>query len=187
MTLNPETLAALRAAFLVGAAVFAIAKISRQCSAEGLRNRLRAEETALFEFARLGHIGFQHPAYLLLRDSLRSIIWASHDFSLTRATLAAMRGHDIWRSANLQRDESAWEEALSQIADRQTREAIAETHRRMMRTVMGYVALGAVPFAAWLHRRVRHVLAELKRRPLARRRGRLVKAHVYAMTGLPTH
>lgn len=187
MPLDPETLSALRAALLATAVALAIAKISRQCSAEGLRRRLRAVETELFEFARLGHVGFRDPAYLLLRNSLRSIVWASQDFSLTRAALAVLQGHDIWRSANLQRHTQAWEVALDQVADLRSKQTIAEMHRRMLGTVQSYLALGAIPFAAWLYQGVGPILAALNGHPAPLRRARLLKADAWALTGLPIH
>ena len=185
MTLDPETLSVVRAGLLATAAAFAITKISRQCSAEGLRRRLRAVETELFEFARLGHIGFRDPAYLLLRNSLRSVVWASQDFSLTRAALAVLQGHDIWRSATLQRRTRAWEEALDQVADPSSKKAVTEMHERMLRTVWGYLALGAIPFAAWLYQGTVRVLADLKGRPTPQRSARLLEAYAYTLSGLP--
>lgn len=187
MTLDPETLSVLRAALLATAAAFAITKISRQCSAEGLRRRLRAVETELFEFARLGHIGFRDPAYLLLRNSLRSIVWASQDFSLTRATLAVLLGHDVWRSANLQRQTRVWEEALGQVMDQHSQEAVKEMHERMLRAVWSHLALGAIPFAAWLYQGFSPILAELKAHPVPPRKARLLESYACTLSGLTVH
>ena len=187
MTLDPEALSVLRAALLATAAAFAITKISRHCSAEGLRRRLRGVETELFEFARLGHIGFRDPAYLLLRNSLRSIVWASQDFSLTRAALAVLQGHGLWRSGNLQQHTQAWEEALDKVADLHSKRTIAEMHRRMLRTVQGYLALGAIPFAAWLYQRVSPILADPKGRPAPMGRVRLLEAYSCALSAPPPH
>ena len=185
MTLDPETVSLVRATLLASAAALAIAKISRQCSAEGLRRRLRFMEADLFEFARLGHVGFGEPAYLLLRDSLRSIAWASQDFSLTRAGLALLQGHDIWRAANLQRQTRAWEEALDQVTDLRSKMTITDMHRRMLRTVWAYLTLGAIPFAAWFCHGVVPVLARLKGRRAPMRKTRLLEAYACALTGLP--
>ncbi|MYC65282.1 MAG: hypothetical protein F4X12_03015 [Acidobacteriia bacterium] len=185
MTLDPETLSMIRAALLASAAVLAIAKISRQCSAEGLRRRLRAMELELFEFARLGQVGFSEPAYLLLRDSLRSVAWASQDFSLTRAGLALLQGHDIWRSANLQRQTRVWEEALDQVVDWRSKTAIADMHRQMLRTVRTYLTLGAIPFAAWFCHSVVPVFARLSRHRAPMRKTRLLEAYACTLTGLP--
>ena len=185
MTLDPETLSVLQGTVLIAAAALAIAKISRQCSAEGLRRQLRTIETDLFEFARLSNIGFGEPAYLLLRDSLRSIAWASQDFSLTRAALAMLQGHDIWWSANLQQQTQAWEEAVYQVADPRARRTITEMHQRMLSTVWSYLALGSIPFAAWLCRGVGPILADLKRGPAPSRKPRLLDAYACALIGLP--
>ncbi|MYG03186.1 MAG: hypothetical protein F4173_13220 [Acidobacteriia bacterium] len=185
MTLDPETLSMVRAALLASAAILAIAKIARQCSAEGLRRRLRLMETELFEFARLGHVGFGEPAYLLLRDSLRSVGWASQDFSLTRAGLALLQGHDVWRSANLQRQTRVWEEALGQVSDWRSKAAIAEMHRQMLRTVWIYLALGAIPFVAWFCHGLVPVLDRLKGRRAPIGKTRLLEAYACTLTGLP--
>ena len=185
MTLDPETLSMVRAALLASAAVLAIAKISRQCSAEGLRRRLQFMEAELFESARLGYVGFGEPAYLLLRDSLRSVAWASQDFSLTRAGLALLQGHDIWRSANLQRQTRVWEEALDQVADWRSKTAIADMHRQMLRTVWTYLTLGAIPFAAWFCHGVVPVLTRLDGHRAPMRKTRLFEAYACTLTGLP--
>ena len=185
MTLDPETVSMVQAMLLAGAAALAIAKITRQCSAEGLRRRLRFIETELFEFARLGHVGFDEPAYVLLRDSLRSIAWASQDFGLARAGLALLQGHDIWRSMNLQRQTRVWEEALDQVADLRSKMTITDMHRRMLRTVWAYLALGAIPFAAWFCNAVVPVLARLKERRAPMRKTRLIEAYACTLTGLP--
>ena len=154
MTLDPETLTMLRALLLAALAGLAIAKISRQSSAEGLRRRLRTIEMELFEFARLGHIGFRDPAYLLLRNSLRSIAWASQDFSLTRAAVAVLRGHDIWWSANLQLAHpslGARQLESSGVADQHIEaDGHGRLHEHMLLTLWAYLALGAIPFAAWI-------------------------------------
>ncbi|MDE0107386.1 MAG: hypothetical protein OXJ37_03805 [Bryobacterales bacterium] len=185
MTLDPETLSMVRATILASAAALAIAKISRQCSAEGLRRRLRLMETELFEFARLDHVGFGEPAYLLLRDRLRCIAWASQDFSLTRAGLALLQGHDIWKSANLQRQTRVWEEALDQVAAKHSKRRIADMHRQMLMTVWTYLALGAIPFAAWFCHDVIPVLARLKGHRARMRKTRLLEAHACTLTKLP--
>jgi len=185
MTLDPETLSMVRATMLASAAALAIAKISRQCSAEGLRRRLRFMETELFELARLDQVGFGEPAYLLLRDRLRSISRASQDFSLTRAGLALLQGHDIWRFANLQRQARVWEEALDQVADRHSKRTIAEMHRQTLMTVRTYLALGAIPFAAWFCHDVIPVLARLKGHRAPMRKTRRVEAHACTLTKLP--
>ena len=185
MTLDPETLSVLQGTLLIAAAALAIAKISRQCSAEGLRRQLRTIETDLFEFARLGNIGFGEPAYLLLRDSLRSIAWASQDFSLTRAGLALLQGNDIWRSANLQRQTRVWEEAIDQVVDLRSKMTITDMHRRMLRTVWAYLILGAIPFAAWFCHGVVPVLTRLKQRRAPMRKTRLLEAYACTLTGLP--
>ena len=185
MTLDPETVSMVRATLLAGAAALAIAKISRQCSADGLRRRVRLIERELFEFARLGYVGFDEPAYLLLRDSLRSIAWASQDFSLTRAGLALLQGHDVWRSAKLQRQTRVWEEALDQVADLPSKMRIAAMHRRMLRTFWTYLTLGAIPFAAWFCHAVVPVLARLKGRRAPMRKTRLLEAYACTLTGLP--
>lgn len=185
MTLDPETVSMVQAMLLAGAAALAIAKITRQCSAEGLRRRLRFIETELFEFARLGHVGFDEPAYVLLRDSLRSIAWASQDLGLARAGLALLQGHDIWRSMNLQRQTRVWEEALDQVADLRSKMTITDMHRRMLRTVWAYLALGAIPFAAWFCNAVVLVLARLKERRAPMRKTRLIEAYACTLTGLP--
>lgn len=185
MTLDPETLSMVRATLLASAAALAIAKISRQCSAEGLRRRLRFMETELFEFARLSHVEFGEPAYLLLRDRLRSIAWASQDFSFTRAGLALLQGQDIWRSANLQRQTRVWEEALDQVADRHSKTTIVDMHRRMLMTVWTYLALGAIPFAPWFCHDVIPALARLKGHREPMRKTRLLEAYACTLTKLP--
>ncbi|MCY4188514.1 MAG: hypothetical protein OXD30_08520 [Bryobacterales bacterium] len=165
MTLNPDSLIWLQEALLGTAAALAIAKISRQCSAEGLRRRLGALELELFEFARQGRIGFRDPAYLLLRNSLRSIAWAAEEFSLTRTALAAFLGRDFWRSANLQCQAAPWDDARGRLADRHAAEAVAGMHQRMLRLVHCYLALGAIPFAPWLCQVIGRSLAGRNRRP----------------------
>ena len=185
MTLDAETLNMVRATLLASAAVLAIAKISRLCSAEGLRRRLRCMESELFEFARLGHVGFGEPAYLLLRDRLRSIAWASQEFSFTRAGLALLQGRDIWRSAKLQRHTRVWEEALNQVADKHSKTTLASMHQKLLMTVWTYLAFGAIPFAAWFCHGVVPALAQLKGHRPTLRKTRLLEAYACTLTNLP--
>ena len=58
MPIDQETLNLLRTALLATATVLLIAKICRECGAEGLRRRLRLLETELFELGRNRHVGF---------------------------------------------------------------------------------------------------------------------------------
>ncbi|MDE0623080.1 MAG: hypothetical protein OXH83_15570, partial [Bryobacterales bacterium] len=115
----------------------------------------------------------------------RSIGWASQDFSLTRAGLALLRGHDIWRSANLQRQTRVWEDALDQVADWRSKTAIADMHQQMLRTVLTSLTLGAIPFAAWFCHGLVPVLARLKGRRAPIRKTRLLEAYACTLTGLP--
>ena len=186
MTLDPETLSMVRAALLASAAVLAIAKISRQCSAEGLRRRLRLMEAELFEFARLGHVGFGEPAYLLLRrqPSQRWLGLAGFQPDARRAGSAA-------RSRRLEvRESPAADASLGGSARPSLRLALQgarlpKLHRQLLRTVWTYLTLGAIPFAACFCHGLVPVLDRLKGRRAPIGNTRLLEAYACTLTGLP--
>ncbi len=151
MPIDQETLNLLRTALLATATVLLIAKICRECGAEGLRRRLRLLETELFELGRNRHVGFHDPAYTVLSRGIRSISQFSQEISLTRFAMSALFRRSVWTDENVRKYSREWEAALSQVQNPLARKKISHIHERVLLEVTRHLVMGSIPFAVTLY------------------------------------
>ena len=150
MTLDSETLALARTLAISFPAVLLITQICRECGANALRMRLHVLDAELFEFARRGRAGTGEPAYAMLRDSIRSMIWFSHRISLTQHLATVLFNRPPVPTQFVERYSRKWTVALAQVRNDVTRADLADLHERLLIEVSGYITLGAVPLASAL-------------------------------------
>ncbi len=154
MIFDFETLRIVGHFAIVGLAIMAIAKISRECSAERLRRGLRAIELELFEVARQDNL-LRTPAYSTLNREVRAAIAISSSIHWRRWLLGRLGAPSgrvplVTRASDLT-------DALGWIDRRTTRARIEVLLSRAQAQVHVHLLLGGLPFlaAAWHLRRAR--------------------------------
>jgi hypothetical protein len=106
------------------------------------RQRMFAIRDGLFDYARSGNIGFDQPAYKLLRKSMNGFIRYGHRLSFFQLVITFCRWHYTddqpvfsWRAQ--------WEDALSKVSDEKVRKDLMKIQAESMGVVFGRVILGS--------------------------------------------
>ncbi len=145
MMFDVETLRILSNFAAAGGAVAAIAKVSREASADRLRRRLRNLELELFETARVRGL-LRHPAVALLNHEIRRAIREASAIHLRRWAWGTLRRNR--RSVPVLGVVTVLEQTLSTVRDPRARTCIECLGRRARSEVRAHLAVGAVPFAS---------------------------------------
>ena len=145
MMFDVETLRILSNFAAVGGALAAIAKVSREASADRLRRRLRDLELELFEAARVRGL-LRHPAVALLNHEIRRAIREASAIHLRRWAWGTLRRNQ--RSVPVLGVVTVLEETLGTVRDPRARTYIERLARRARSEVKAHLAVGAVPFAS---------------------------------------
>jgi hypothetical protein len=126
------------------------------------RQRMFALRDELFDFALDGHIGFDDPAYRLLRNLMNGTIRYAHNLTPYRTAMSYLQWK-FARNAPTNGWSSAWVQAVKRIQDSDTRNQLEIFHSRanmlvisqlvlspgLLITALPFVALGAVLYAPW--------------------------------------
>jgi len=96
----------------------------------------------LFDYAAAGHIGFNDPAYTLLRKSMNGFIRYAHNLSFFRILIAMI----TWKICNREpkpdwRD--SWNSAVDKVKDPTVREELRNFHSKALDLVASRVVLGS--------------------------------------------
>ena len=132
MTPDQDSAAILQAALMSTATLLLVAKVCRECWADSLRRRLSALDLELFELARRGRIGFREPAFMILRDSIRSIVAFSHRISLVRILAIVLIRHVLVPRGLVANYVRQWHEAVDRVESESAREQIILIHERVL-------------------------------------------------------
>lgn len=102
------------------------------------RQQMFALRDELFDYAMNGHIAFDSPAYQLLRNLMNGIIRYAHNLSFYRSTLLQWKYQNDYTRKPWS---EAWEHALQQIADKDTKRQMEEFHSRAKMLVVSQMVL----------------------------------------------
>jgi hypothetical protein len=105
-----------------------------------LRQRMFALRDELFDFAMDGHIGFDNPAYRLLRDLLNGTIRYAHNLTPYRTMMLILK----WKFVPDEPKHEwsvAWEHALAKIEDGQVRNQLEMFHSRATMLIVSHLVL----------------------------------------------
>lgn len=95
-----------------------------------LRQDVFALRDKLFDYAHTGAIGFEHPAYTVLRTRMNGLIRFAHRATWTHILLAFIFTRKSMADS-VSESNHRWEEALSQVQQTETRLKLREFHDQM--------------------------------------------------------
>ena len=150
MTPDQDSAAILQAVLMSTATFLLVAKICRECWADSLRRRLSALDFELFEVARRGRIGFREPAFIMLRDSIRSIVEASHRISLVRILAIVLIRHVLVPRGLVANHVRRWHEAVNQVESESALEEIIRIHERVLIAICASMVPRWIPLPSLL-------------------------------------
>jgi hypothetical protein len=104
------------------------------------RQQMFALRDELFDFATEGHVAFDHPAYILLRQLMNGFIRYAHNLTPFRTILSFLR----WKYADrepVERWTEAWSQALSTVSDESAKAKLEEFHSKATDLVLGQLLL----------------------------------------------
>lgn len=104
------------------------------------RQRMFAIRDELWDFAATGKIGFDDPAYTLLRQLMNGFIRYAHNLTPYRILLSFFRWKYTLREPVGQWTES-WNAAVNQLPDESTKETLQKFHSRATDLVLGQILL----------------------------------------------
>lgn len=106
------------------------------------RQKMFVIRDELFDHAVAGNIGFNHPAYRLLRKSMNGFLRYGHRLSLFQLIITSCRWHfaddkpvSLWHTQ--------WQEALSSIEDEEVKKRLTRFHTDSMNLVIGRIVTGS--------------------------------------------
>lgn len=106
------------------------------------RQKMFTVRDELFDYACAGNIGFDHPAYRLLRKSMNGFLRYGHRLSLFQLVITSCRWHfadekpvSLWHTQ--------WQEAISSIEDDAVKKKLILLHNDSMNLVMGRIVTGS--------------------------------------------
>lgn len=108
--------------------------------ADLFRQQMFALRDELFDFAADGKIGFDEPAYVLLRHLMNGFIRYAHNLTPYRTLMAFLRWKCM-RQEPLEGWTAAWSQAVSKISDQDTRAKLEQFHSRASTLVVSQLVL----------------------------------------------
>lgn len=106
------------------------------------RQRMFVVRDDLFDYARAGNIGFDHPAYRLLRKSMNGFIRYGHRLSFFQLCVTFCRWHfseekpvSLWQKQ--------WGESIRSIEDQEVKQRLVRFHTQSMNIVTGRLVSGS--------------------------------------------
>jgi hypothetical protein len=101
---------ALRSLLALGGLWFVAYYLWRDYRHDSFREDIFSLRDELFLYAAQGHISFDHPAYVILRNRMNALLRHGHDLTLTRLVLLLVIVRDSKSEATIQ-----WENAIAQL------------------------------------------------------------------------
>lgn len=114
----------------------------RKYRVDALRHRLFVERDRLFNLALVGALDFNDPAYVMLRESINSMIRFAHRINLVRVLVVQRlcRGTTFdQRSEALRRD---WENAVLALPSEEVRNQVRTIHEAVLLEVVKHTTIG---------------------------------------------
>ncbi len=143
MMLTPTQLANVLEFFVVAALwaslIFGIIPYARL---DGFRQKMFAIRDEMFDYAADGNIGFDHPAYSLLRQQMNGFIRYGHQLTVFRFLMTVI-AHKIAGRQTTATWFSEWQKALDSIDQYSVRKKLEDFHDRGMRLAIKRLLVGS--------------------------------------------
>ena len=141
----------------------------RKYRVDALRHRLFAIRGELFDYALANGLAFSDPAYVMLRDTINSMLRFAHKLSVTRFLVLSATVRWFSCTEMVADHERQWQEALGRVAVPEHRRKIVELHEQALLAIGRHTTLGTVlwilplanaPFVSHLRHRYQRFLME---------------------------
>ncbi|MGA3043081.1 MAG: hypothetical protein ABSF54_20075 [Bryobacteraceae bacterium] len=106
------------------------------------RQQMFAVRDELFDYAASGKIGFDHPAYRLLRQSMNGFIRYGHRITFFQINMSMLHWKIVESHAPMDWTER-WDRAISTIDDADVKNSLLAFHRRSIMLVSGRLVFGS--------------------------------------------
>ncbi|MGO9268842.1 MAG: hypothetical protein ACLQOO_01030 [Terriglobia bacterium] len=138
----PQLAAILESAVCLAAVTILLLTLWPALRLDSFRQNMFGIRDEMFDYAASGKIGFDHPAYRLLRQLMNSFIRYGHQLTLFRVAMNVA----IWRLSG-QQPKIAWvaklEKALQGIEDEEVKRTMEGFHSRAMELVAKRLVFGS--------------------------------------------
>lgn len=138
----------LQSSICIGSIVLVLFKPWSESRLDVFRQRVFAVRDELWDYAAAGNIGFDDPAYRLLRQSMNGIIRYAHQLTFFRVCVTVLRIELAVDSPKGSWSED-WQSALEKIRIEGTRKQLEEFHTAAMQLVASRLIFGS-PFLLML-------------------------------------
>ncbi len=106
------------------------------------RQRMFAIRDELFDYAAAGNIGFNDPAYRLLRQSMNGFIRYAHQLTFFRVCMADLHRRTSGEEQRMVWHDK-WQHALDQVDDEDVKERLMDFHFQSLQLTMNRLVLGS--------------------------------------------
>jgi hypothetical protein len=112
------------------------------------RQQMFALRDELFDFAADGNVSFEDPAYNLLRELMNGFIRYAHNLTPYRTLMSFLRWKYGGGVGPVKSWKDAWEKAIGEVADPETRTKLNVFHSKASMLVFSQLVLspGLIPF-----------------------------------------
>lgn len=111
---------------------------------DALRHRLFVIRGELFDYAIGNGLPFDDPAYVMLRDSINSMLRFAHKISVPRVLVLSVAVRWFSCTEMITDHDRQWREALGGVEFAEHRRKIVELHERVLLTVGRHTILGSI-------------------------------------------
>lgn len=119
----------------------------RKYRVDALRHRLFVVRGELFDYALANGLAFNDPAYVMLRDSINSMLRFAHKISATRFLVLSTAVRWFSCTEMVTARERQWQEALARVAVPEQRRKIVELHEQALLAIVRHTTLGSILWA----------------------------------------
>ncbi len=124
------------------ALAFVFLRFWAEARLDSFRQEMFIIRDELFDYAADGHIGFDDPAYRLLRRSMNGFIRYAHQLTFFRVCMTAIELKVVGQASEVNWSEQ-WERAIKKIQDEKVRCTLETFHNRAMRSAAKRLIFGS--------------------------------------------
>ncbi len=134
---------ALEVVSVLGLWSLVIFKILPTVRVDSFRQNMFSIRDRMFDFAAAGNIGFDDPAYLLLRQQMNGLIRFGHQLSVFRILLGTLKGLLIRELSETPSFQELWDAAIKKVENEEVRRQLVAFHDQSRALAMKYLVMGS--------------------------------------------
>lgn len=121
---------------------FVLLKFWSEARLDAFRQRIFAIRDQLWDYAADGNVGFDDPAYRLLRQSMNGLIRYGHQLTFFRVCITALEFHTATQPPRSNWSEN-WQSSLKRLSNEAVRTRLEEFHAQAMQVVANRLIMGS--------------------------------------------